>query len=94
MKSIKFNRSCAPYSSGEIAGFDAVKAKKLVDTGAAEYVVKDRPAPKKVAPEPKKAAPTPEKKEEASTEKKEEASPKKLTRRSFENRQVTSEKTD
>ena len=93
MKSVKFNRSCAPYSSGGIAGFDHVKAQNLVDSGAASYVVKDAPAPKKAAP--KRAAPTPERKVEPVSEEKEESSPKKLMRRSSsENRQVSTENTD
>ena len=47
MKLIKFNRSCAPYSTGEQAGFADDKAEMLVDKGIASYVKKEEP-PKKL----------------------------------------------
>lgn len=47
MKRVRFNRSCAPYSSGEIAGFDDDKAEMLVDKGMASYVDKEETSFKK-----------------------------------------------
>ena len=46
MKRVKFNRSCAPYSTGEIAMFEDDRAQMIVDKGQASYVDKE-PAPKK-----------------------------------------------
>jgi len=47
MKRVKFNRSCAPYSTGEIAMFADDKAQAMVDKGQASYVDKQEP-PKKL----------------------------------------------
>ncbi len=47
MKRVKFNRSCAPYATGEIAMFEDEKARLMVDKGQANYVVEE-PAPKKL----------------------------------------------
>jgi hypothetical protein len=41
MKQVKFNKSCSPYTTGEIAVFDDEKADKLIEMGAATLVVKD-----------------------------------------------------
>jgi len=35
--SLIFVKNSPPYSAGEVAGFEAAEAKKLVDKGAAEY---------------------------------------------------------
>ena len=43
MKRVKFNRSCAPYSTGEIAMFADDKAQAMVDKGQASYVKKEEP---------------------------------------------------
>ena len=45
MKRVKFNRSCAPYSTGEIAMFEDDRAQMIVDKGQATYV--DQPDPPK-----------------------------------------------
>ena len=47
MKRVKFNRSCAPYSTGEIAMFENDKAQRMVDKGQAEYVDKQESTLKK-----------------------------------------------
>ncbi len=46
MKLVKFNRSCAPYATGEIAGFPDEKAQAMVDKGQASYV-KEKESPLK-----------------------------------------------
>lgn len=53
MKVVKFLVPAAPYNSGEQAGFDDATAKRLVDTGKAEYVKGAAArAPAKAEPEP------------------------------------------
>lgn len=43
MQKVKFNRHWGPFNPGEHAGFDAGKAKELVDQGVAELA--EPPAP-------------------------------------------------
>ncbi len=36
-RAVKFHRASAPYNAGEIAGFTAIHASRLVERGVAEY---------------------------------------------------------
>lgn len=42
MKRVKFIKSCAPYSSGEIAMFEDDKSDLLVEKGMAVHVTTDK----------------------------------------------------
>jgi hypothetical protein len=42
LQTVKFIRSCSPYTVGEIASFKPDIARKLYNAGACEFVVKEK----------------------------------------------------
>ena len=48
MKQVKFSRSCAPYTTGELAVFPDDRADELVERGMASLVKKETTTTKKL----------------------------------------------
>ena len=71
---VKFRRASAPYNAGELAGFEADHAIKLVDLGIAEYI--EAPPGLDVFGAKLKAPDTPVKKKKTAAKKKASAKPK------------------
>ncbi len=42
-RTVKFIRSCSPYTTGEIASFDNDNAERLIEMNAAVYHEEDKP---------------------------------------------------